>query len=117
MKHHFIERQVRHQPLQLRVFLLQLLQLAYLVDVQTDVLLLPVIEGLLRGGSVLLPTPPLEHRHNLLYRESLPLHGKTSSSTRRFLTQNLPWNSHYDWYRKRRQVKVAAVTMVALAQN
>ena len=66
---------------------------------------------------MLLPQPPLEYRHNLLHRESLPLHGKTSSSTHRFLTQHLLWNSHYDWCRKRRQVKVAAVTMVALAQN
>ena len=32
LEHHFVQRQVRHQPLQPNVLLLQLLQLAHLVD-------------------------------------------------------------------------------------
>jgi hypothetical protein len=61
-----------------------LLQLPDLIDLQTDVLLLPAVEGLF--GNPCLPTH-LHHRHsdlnmlqnrdNLLYGKPLSFHGKS----------------------------------------
>src|SRR5262249_27387258 len=76
------------------VFLLQLLQLPYLVALQPHVLLLPSIEGLLSDPH--LPThlhhPQarlglLKNCHNLFYGKLLPLHGKSPFLTAQILPE------------------------------
>src|SRR5271165_6885984 len=84
LEHHFIQRQFRHQPLEPTVLFLELFELSHLIRLQPLVLLLPSIEGLLRDSHLadqLRHRHPhfrlLQHRHNLLHRKTLPLHGES----------------------------------------
>ena len=86
LQHRLIEAQIGYQFLELRILLLQLLQLPYLAWLQASVLFLSTVERLLSY-------PKLAHdvghwsahfmlfdsRHNLFNRIPFPLHGKISS--------------------------------------
>ena len=78
---HLVEAHSTFQP---RIFFAHLLQLPDLIDLQTTVLFLPSVERLFRYSY--LPDQLhnrytqlclLQNGHNLLYSESLLLHGKT----------------------------------------
>jgi hypothetical protein len=84
LQHHLVQRQLRHQPLDSPILFLQLFELEDLVCFQPLVLFLSPIQSPLRDPYLPVqfcprhPLPrPASPRHDLLYRNTVPLHGKS----------------------------------------
>jgi len=95
LQHDLVERQVRHQALQLRVFVAQLLQLTGFTGQHSAVDLLPAVERLLGDPDLATdishrdaPGHLLQYRRHLLDRKPFLLHGTPSWPTGRIVPQN-----------------------------
>src|SRR5262245_17590670 len=103
LRHRFIQRQVGDEPLELRVLVKQLLELARLARQHPPVDLLPAIERLLGDSDLAADVADghascdlLQDRRNLLNGKALSLHGTPSWPVGRIV----PRNSRAVWTEK-----------------
>jgi hypothetical protein len=101
LEHDLVERQVCHQPFQLEVFILALLDLSDLLGFQSGIASLPPIEGRFSDpemtdqvGDRSAPFCLFQYGYDLFHTEALSFHGVLLP----LLAANSAGNSPSDWY-------------------